>query len=158
MLKPTLFSLLLLLGGTLFAQNSSEAAMVRTGINPGPNGQLGDTATFFISVVPKDGWHVYSAVPSKEGAYEPAAVIYDMTSMGFKAVGELKEDGRMTSHFDDIMGGTLRFYEDKVLFSQSIILTDEEVIVTGTFDYMACNEIKCVPYTHEFKMPLKAQE
>lgn len=157
-MRKLLFScLLLLFGASTLSAQGSEAAMVRFGINPG-NGHVGDTATFFISVVPRTGWHVYSAQPSEEGAYEPALVSWDITSLGFEAVGDLQEEGRLISQYDDIMGGTVRYYEDKILFSQSIVLTEGEVLLTGTFEYMACNELKCVPYYEEFNVPFKAKE
>lgn len=155
-------SLLLILATLLFglvqAQGDSEAAFVRVGIGHAGELKVGDDASIQISVVPKEGWHVYSAIPSEEGAYQPAEVAYDITSRGFEADAELSEEGKMVSHFDDIMGGVLRYYEGKVLFSQSIKVTETDVIVTGTFDYMACNEFKCIPLMAEFKVTATAAQ
>ena len=158
-MKNSLLLLLALLSfGFAHAQDNSEAAYVRVGIGHDGELKVGDQASLQISVVPKEGWHVYSAIPSKEGAYQPAEVAYDNTSRGFEADPELKEEGSMHSQFDDIMGGVLRYYEGKVLFSQSIKVTEEDVIVTGTFDYMACNEFKCIPLMAEFKVTATAAQ
>lgn len=158
MKNSILLLLALLFFGVAQAQDNSEAAYVRVGIGYEDGLKVGGEATLKISVVPKEGWHVYSAIPSKEGAYQPAEVAYDNTSRGFEADAELLEDGKMHSQFDDIMGGVLRYYEGKVLFSQSIKVTEEDVIVVGTFDYMACNEFKCIPLMAEFKVTATAAQ
>lgn len=144
--------------GFVNAQTESEAAYVRVGLGHAGALSVGDAASLQISVVPKSGWHVYSALPSEEGAYMPAAVAYDESSRGFEADPELGEEGKMVSQYDDIMGGVVRYYEGKVLFSQSIKVTERDVIVIGTLDYMACNEFKCIPLMAEFKVTATAEQ
>lgn len=153
--------LLLVLGTALAAQaqkKESEAAIVKFSIADEGNLKVGDASKFLIEVTPKEGWHVYSALPSEEGAYQPAVLNYEVGCIGFSANEPLNEDGVMTSSFDDIMGGTVRYYKAKVLFSRDIKLTEKDVTLVGSFDYMACNEEKCIPLTAEFKLETKAKE
>jgi thiol:disulfide interchange protein DsbD len=156
-----LLILMLTLGTSLMLpaqKNESEAAFVTVSVANEAKLKVGTTATFQIEVKAKQGWHVYSALPSEEGAYMPAVLSWEIESRGFTASDKLMEDGVMTSSFDDIMGGTVRYYKDKVLFSQEIKVTEADVIMVGVFDYMACNEEKCIPLTAEFKLDVKAKE
>jgi DsbC/DsbD-like thiol-disulfide interchange protein len=153
--------LMLMLGAAMATQaqkKESEAAIVKFSIADDGNLKIGQTVKFQIEATPKEGWHVYSALPSEEGAYMPAALGWELDSRGFTASDKLLEEGAMTSSLDDIMGGTVRYYKAKVLFSQEIKLTEQEVILVGFFDYMACNEEKCIPLTAEFKLEATAKE
>ena len=152
-----LFALVLCMG-VVNAQSESEAANVRVGISHDGSPAVGENAKLQISVVPKAGWHVYSAIPSEEGAYEPALVDFEITSAGFTLVEGLKEEGSMHSEYDDIMGGMLRYYEGNVIFTQEIKITEGEVVAVGSFEYMACNDFKCIPLLSEFKVSATAAE
>ncbi len=148
------FLLLALVFGFVFAkgQYESEAAFVRVGFAQDGELEIGGKAKLQVSVVPKEGWHVYSAIPSDEGAYEPALLDFAITSAGFTLVDGLKEEGSMHSEYDDIMGGTLRYYESNVIFIQEIEITEAEIVAAGSFDYMACNDFKCIPLLSEFSV------
>ncbi len=153
--------LLLFLGTTICTQaqkKESEAAIVKFSVLNSDDLKVGDGAKFQIEVTPKAGWHVYSALPSEEGAYMPAALGWEPASAGFSANEKLNEEGSMTSSMDDVMGGTVRYYKTKVLFSQDIKLTEKDVILVGFFDYMACNEEKCIPLTAEFQLEANAKK
>ena len=152
-----LFALVLCMG-VVKAQDQSEAAVIRVGISHDGSLAVGENAKLQISVVPNPGWHVYSAIPSEEGAYEPALVDFEITSAGFTLVDGLKEEGSMHSEYDDIMGGMLRYYEGNVVFVQEINITEGEVVAAGSFEYMACNDFKCIPLLSEFKISAKAAE
>jgi DsbC/DsbD-like thiol-disulfide interchange protein len=160
MMKTT-WMLLLVLGTTICAQaqkKESEAAIVNFSVLNSDQLKLGDGTKFQIEVTPKAGWHVYSALPSEEGAYMPAVLGWEPASSGFSASEKLNEEGSMTSSMDDVMGGTVRYYKAKVLFSQEIKLTEKDVKLVGFFDYMACNEEKCIPLTAEFELDANAKK
>ena len=101
---------------------------------------------------------MYSAIPSKEGAYEPAMIDFEITSVGFSVVDGLQEAGSMHSEYDDIMGGMLRYYERNVTFSQEIEVTETDIVAAGSFEYMACNDFKCIPLLSEFKVTATASK
>jgi len=153
-----LFSLLAFSFVFIQAQHESEAAFIRTGLSHNGNLAVGDEATLQISVVPKKGWHVYSAAESEDGAYQPATLDIQITSTGFELTGGMDEVGSMHSEYDDIMGGMLRYYEEKVVFTHNIKITEQDVVVAGDFEYMACNDFKCIPLLAEIKMTAKAAE
>jgi DsbC/DsbD-like thiol-disulfide interchange protein len=113
---------------------------------------VGDKVNLLIRVVPEKGWHVYSALPSEEGVYQAALISYEITSVGFEAGDKIKEEGGMITEFDDIMEGTMRYYKTAVTFSHPLKITEEEVQITGAFDYMACDDEKCLVFTEEFNI------
>lgn len=136
----------------------SEAAAVRF-ILPGNDSlKVGAKTTLRVEVTPKKGWHVYSALPSEDGAYQPAAFDWGFTSRGFEATPQLEEEGKMTSAFDEIMNGTIRYYKARVVFSQGLKLTEADIRLEGYFDFMACNDEKCIPLSAEVKLEAKAEE
>jgi DsbC/DsbD-like thiol-disulfide interchange protein len=159
-LRWFVLTLLLVSSMTAFAQQKreSEGATVVVSVLNQDKLKVGDKATLQIEVTPKAGWHVYSAIPSEDGVYKQAELGWELDSRGFEAEKELKEEGYMTEMRDDILDGMVRYYKAKVIFTQSIKVTDKSVILVGYFDYMACNEEKCIPLTAEFKLEVKAKD
>lgn len=154
---------ILLLSALLFCfrfgyAQESEAAVINFSIGAGEQIKVGDEVQFLIEVTPKTDWKIYSAIPSEEEVYMPAGVSYDITSEGFEAAEKMEEEGPLVRQMDDVMGGTVRYYKRKVIFSQSIKITSADVLIAGTFDYMACNEFKCIPLGMDFKLRVKATE
>lgn len=156
-MKTLFFTLVGLFGAAAMAQDS-QAARLNIHFDTEKPLQVGQTTTLVIEVEPKGEWHVYSALPSEEGAYRPAEVGWEATSRGFEAVGTLKEDGRMTEKMDEIMGGMVRYYEDKVVYTQTLKITEPDVTTIGFFDYMACDENQCIPFTATFELKAAAKQ
>lgn len=154
------FMLMLSLVAALQAQKKveSEAATLKFSMEEGSELKVGSKAKFTIEATPKAGWHVYSAIPSEDGAYQPAVLGWDITSRGFETEAKLEEKGGLIEAFDEIMNGTVRYYKGVVVFSQEMKLTEKEVLLEGFFDYMACNDEKCIPLTAEIKLEAKAKE
>lgn len=120
--------------------------------------KVGENATFKITMTPKPGWHIYSAVPSEEDVYGATEILYDITSMGFEVTGEIEEEGKLISEMDDIMGGMMRYYKTPAVFSQKMTLTEPEVKLVGTVDYMACDDMKCLFLSEEFELSTEASK
>lgn len=156
-MKTFFLTLVGLFGAAAMAQDS-QAARLNIHFDTEKPLQVGQTTTLVIEVEPKGEWHVYSALPSEEGAYRPAEVGWEATSRGFEAVGKLKEDGRMTEKMDEIMGGMVRYYEDKVVYTQTLKITEPDVTTIGFFDYMACDENQCIPFTATFELKAAAKQ
>jgi DsbC/DsbD-like thiol-disulfide interchange protein len=153
-----IFLLSLTLGVHAQRKADSEAADIKFSLQDEDQLTVGAKTKLVIEVTPKKNWHVYSALPSDDGAYQPTVVGYEITSRGFEASAKLDENGPMLSMFDEIMNGTVRYYKAPVVFSQELKLTETEVVLAGYFDYMACNEEKCIPLTAEFNFDAKAKE
>lgn len=149
----------MLFGFALQAQkHESEAAVINFSVDQPAGLAVGSTTKFKIEVTPKAGWHVYSAIPSEDGAYMQAELGWEIDSRGFEAAAKVQEEGGMVEMYDDIMAGMMRYYKGNVTFSQELKVTETEVILVGYFDYMACNEAKCIPLGAKFKLSFTAAE
>jgi DsbC/DsbD-like thiol-disulfide interchange protein len=149
MKKFLLFAPALFLFSCISAQ---KPAKVSIGLGEHADLKAGDKVMLEIKVEPNNGWHVYSAIPSEEQVYRPAVIEYDISSVGFEAAPEIKEKGFMVTEFDDVMDGTMRYYKTPVVYSQELKMTEGELVVKGTFDYMACDDEKCLMFTEEFEV------
>lgn len=151
-----LLPLFLLLAQCAWSQNS-QSAMVNIYLDGVEEAKIGSTITLVIEVEPKADWKVYSSLPSEEGAYRPAEVGWEIASRGFEAGEKLSEEGYMKVEMDDVMGGVVRYYKQKVVFKFPLKVTEEQVKVAGYFDYMACNEYQCIPFTADFELEAKVK-
>lgn len=101
------------------------------------------------------GWHVYDMGPYElEG---PVATEVKLEAQaGVTPEGEVKAEGELVRHYDDIYEMEIGYYENEVTFVQEVRVAGEEAEVKLTVDYMACNEGTCLPPTdQEFVFELK---
>lgn len=158
MMRSLLFIFALAFSIPLNAQYKSEAASVEVKLMANEEMAVGNEAALVVSVVPENGWHVYSARESEDGAYPPTQLTLAEGCKGLEAGDQLLEKGELKSEYDELMGGTLLYYKEKVFFSRSIKVTGTDVIAIGTFDYMACNDFKCIPFTVDFETRAVAKQ
>jgi hypothetical protein len=64
--------------------------------------------------------------------------------------GEPKENGSLKTIHDNNFGVDVKYFGDKVEFVQTVQLkTAAKTSVSGTIDYMVCNDEKCLPPTKQ---------
>ena len=105
----------------------------------------------------EDGWHVYSQFIA-EGGPIPTSFTFNKSS-DYKPIGKTTEAPKATSAFDNNFGMQISWHERKVTFKQKIGLNKPEVKVTGTLEFMVCNDKQCLPPEEiEFTVNIKAGE
>ncbi len=157
-MRWTLFLLLSCISLSLSAQYQTEAARIDVELE-GPEGmKIGKEAWLSVQVQPKRGWHVYSMKESEEGAYNPTQILVSEESKGFESEDVFIEEGTLIEEYDEIMGGDLRYYKEKVFFAQRIKVDAAEVIAIGSFEFMACNDVKCIPLSVNFSAQAAAEQ
>ncbi len=89
-------------------------------------------------------WHIYSQTTPQGGPIP--------TSFSFKTNplvvldGKVKEDGKLEIIHDENFGVDVKYYSDKVVFTQTIKLKSPvKTNFMGTLEYMVCNDSKCLP-------------
>jgi hypothetical protein len=89
-------------------------------------------------------WHLYSQSTPEGG---PTA-----TKISFKANpvitldGKIKETGDLKTVRDENVGVDVKYYFDKVVFTQTVKLkADVKTHATGTMEYLVCNDTRCLP-------------
>ena len=103
----------------------------------------------------QDEWFVYSQ-HLDEGGPEPTTFYYNETP-GVEFVGVPKEisDHKYEGH-DAIFEMQVVKYKKEVTFSQEIKVDGEVEIVDGEFEFMTCNDIRCLPPQYvEMRFDLK---
>ena len=130
----------------------------------GANAQILNPVSFNYSVVKKGTdlyevhvkamiepkWHIYSVTNPDGGAQPTEIKINDG-----KVVGTVKEIGKMKTIFEKEFGVNQKFYESTVNFVQLVKLKPGNKKITGTVNYMVCNDRQCLPPKEvEFKIKM----
>ncbi len=94
-------------------------------------------------------WGVYSQVSFGEGPI-PTKINFDTTGTAVP-LGETSETGPdMHEGMDDLFGIVVRKFKKEVTYSRTVQVGDPAEPITGTIDFMACDNTRCV-----FPDPLK---
>lgn len=104
------------------------------------------------------GWNIYSQYTEEGG---PFPTTFDFKgNKGIQLKGKPKEVGDLHEKYEEVFMVDTRFYNDKVVFIQTIDLKDKTIkTVTGTVTFMACNDELCLPPTEEeFEVVLNNQK
>ena len=140
-MKPTklyLAAILLLMATMLHAQMvepihfKSELKMLK-----------GDLAEIIFSATIDPGWHVYSTDLGQDGPVE--ASFHADVLEGAELVGKLQPRGKLKEQYDQMFGMTLRFFELKGAFVQTIRFTKPQYNISCYLEYGACNDEMCLP-------------
>jgi thiol:disulfide interchange protein DsbD len=93
-------------------------------------------------------WHIYSQTTPDGGPTKTSISFLKnpLVTIG----GNVKENGAMVSKHEDVFGVDVRYYENKVVFVQKVTLKgNAKTNITGTVEYMACNDEQCMPARKE---------
>lgn len=96
-----------------------------------------------IAVV-KNPWHIYS-ISTPDGGPVPTKISFTknpLTSFD----GNVKEVGKLETHFEEVFDVDTKFFNDKVEFVQLVnVRGNAKTSVTGSVEFMACNDKECLP-------------
>lgn len=89
-----------------------------------------------------DGWHIYSLDPGGDGSFLPPEFNIKKTP-DIKLAGKVREEGKIIHEtIEDI--GTVHYYTS-VDYIQTVELAKEDMVITGEYTYMTCNDETCLP-------------
>ena len=92
------------------------------------------------------GWHLYSQT-TPEGGPVPTSFTFNKNPL-LKLEGGVKEVGKIHVKHEEVFGIDTKFYSDKVVFVQKVSLKNNaKTKLTGTLEYMVCNDTQCLPPT-----------
>lgn len=109
------------------------------------------TATFEATII--DGWAVYSKDNNAEEGPIPTSFNFEEAE-GITLTGALKETGaKMFREFDPLFDMEVVKYKGKLSYSQDFEVSDPNIPVPGYFEYMTCDDAKCIfPPATDFKL------
>lgn len=94
------------------------------------------------------GWHIYNTVLVEGGEYKNTRINL-AESTGIKLIGTPKASAKPIT-VDDKSFGIISYWEKKVTFTQKFKVTNKDKArVTGTINYMSCNDETCMPPKNE---------
>ncbi len=113
-----------------------------------------ETLNLNILVQIEKGYHIYAAHPDM--SLNPTEISYDDTTL-FEQIGILSEPEPQTQYdknFDMLIG----FHEGNFTLSQKLKISSVSApgntAISGTFDYLACDETRCIPVRDPFRFAL----
>ncbi|MGH2648312.1 MAG: protein-disulfide reductase DsbD domain-containing protein [Ginsengibacter sp.] len=93
-----------------------------------------------IKTLVEPKWHIYSMYNPDGGAQATA-----LTFTNVKMVGKAKEAGKMKTIFEKEFKVNQKYFEQNVDFIQAVKVTPGTKKVSGTIEYMVCNDRQCLP-------------
>lgn len=90
-----------------------------------------------------DGWNIYSQhIKGDDG---PLKTSFSYDHPHFQLVGKNEETGDIKKGMDEMFGMEVIKIKNKGVFTQRIKVADADKPVTGSIEYMCCNEVQCLP-------------
>ncbi len=130
----------------IFSFNTSWATPenpVQWNISSKPLGD--DKLEITMSAKLDKGFHVYTHDINPEAGPIPLSVLYEGKSV---KVLQQKVEGKRVTKFDEAFGVELSWFENK--FTITHIIASSQKSITGTIDYMVCNDMSCMPGGYDF--------
>ena len=89
------------------------------------------------------GWHIYSTDLGSSGPTE--ASFHVNKADGIELVGKLMTRGKEKSHFDQMFGMNVRYFEGTAQFVQKIRFTKPTYTIDAYLEYGVCSDENCLP-------------
>jgi DsbC/DsbD-like thiol-disulfide interchange protein len=137
-MKVTLLSLLVLIGTVAMAQSDKEVKWAYSAK------KIADkTYEVHLTATVGNSWHIYSQNVGVDG---PIPTKFEFTKNPLVTVdGKVNEVGKMVSKNEEVWGGVVKYYENKVDFIVKVKIKGGKTKLAGKVEYMVCNEEKCLP-------------
>ena len=91
----------------------------------------------------ESGWHIYSTDLGSNGPTE--ASFHVNKADGIELVGKLMPRGKEKSHFDQMFGMNVRYFEGTAQFVQKIRFTKPTYTIDAYLEYGVCSDESCLP-------------
>ncbi|HRH69825.1 MAG TPA: protein-disulfide reductase DsbD family protein [Flavobacteriales bacterium] len=112
--------------------------------------QIGDDWNLVFTARIEHGWSVYSTNNYGDMGPWPTSIKVDPTA-GRTIVGVPTETGhKVIEGVDEMFGMVVKKFKEEAVFTQRIKVDDPSAPVTGSFEYMTCNDEMCLPPTTVF--------
>jgi thiol:disulfide interchange protein DsbD len=104
--------------------------------------KLSDNSLELIATATIDkGWHLYSQIVPEDG---PVATSFKYVKKGIKITGATKE-GKGHVIDDPIFGLRIKFFEEKAIFKQKVMITEQIKEINASVEFMVCDNTRCLP-------------
>ena len=95
-------------------------------------------------------WHIYS-IKNPDGGAQATEIKFNEATV----VGSVKENGKLKTIFEKEFGVNQKYFESTVDFIHMVKLKPGNKKISGTINYMVCNDRQCLPPKEvEFKIKM----
>lgn len=140
-MKVTLLSLLvtLMLGTVAMAQSDKEVKWAYSAK------KIADkTYEVHLTATVGSSWHIYAQEVGVDGPI-PTKFTFSKNPL-LTPEAQVKEAGKLITKNEEVWGGKVRYYENKVDFVVVVkVKGSAKTKLAGKVEYMVCNEEKCLP-------------
>jgi thiol:disulfide interchange protein DsbD len=109
-----------------------------------------DASTYEVSLTATldPAWHIYSQTTPEGG---PSATVISFTKNALiQLEGPAKEVGKLEQKHEELFGVDVKQFSNKVVFVQTVKLKAKaKTAVSGTIEFMTCNNRECLPPKEE---------
>lgn len=99
-----------------------------------------------LNAVLEKGWHIYSQ-NTPDGGPVPTGIAFTKNPL-VTLNGPAKEVGKLETVFEKLFDVNVKQYSNEVTFVQNVTVKGNvKTNLTGTVEYMLCNEKECLPPT-----------
>jgi thiol:disulfide interchange protein DsbD len=139
-MKVTLLSLLVtLISAVSMAQSSTQVKWAYSAKKVADK-----TYEVRITATVNGDWHIYSQNVGVDGPIPTSFTFTKNPLVVFD--GAVKESGKLIKKNEEVWGGEVRYYENKVEFIQTVkVKGTAKTNLAGKVEYMVCNDEKCLP-------------
>jgi len=110
-------------------------------------------AVVLIRATIEEGWHIYS-VNQEDGGPVKTSFAFS-ASKDYALIGGVTEP-KPNEAFEKAFNINVKTFERSVVFQQKIRLKGGHCVVSGSLEYMVCNDHECLPReTVAFSIPVK---
>lgn len=99
-------------------------------------------AVVYLKATIQDGWHIYSQ-NVKPGGPLKTTITFD-PAKNYVRTGVTTEP-KPLSKFEKVFDMNVGYFEKQVVFQQRIKLNAPSVTVSGTIEFMVCDQSRCLP-------------
>ncbi len=92
----------------------------------------------------EEGWNIYSQNMKGEDGPVKTSIEYASTDH-FQLIGKNVETGDIKKVMDEMFGMEVIKIKKKGVFTQRIKVNDISKPISGSIEFMCCNEIQCLP-------------
>lgn len=159
LLRSFLLFPLLLLGifGTVLGQ-IENAVQFSYRLDPSQNWEVGQEITLYIDALIDPGYHMYSAKQVEGMEMMKATFDLDEETNGIELLGQLDDQGKIETKYDDVFENDISLYHDKVTYIQKLKITATTAKLAGFLRYQVCDISMCIPGSYDVVLSLKAVE
>lgn len=105
-----------------------------------------DEYSLVITGIIDPGWYLYSQyLESEDGPIATKVTLEELE--GLEKIGKTEESGHKVEGYDKVFMMNITKYKEEVTFKQIVKLPEGTAFISGTIEFMTCDDEQCLPPT-----------